>query len=85
MLYSDEAGERDLRVAKRYVPLTSTRQDASINESLKHEMYEKFLGKKKKIPTTKIGPVSIGTLFWRLAWLLPMHCDKQSSNAYYGT
>ena len=54
MLYSDEAGERDLRVAKRYAPVTSTRHDASISESLKHELYEKFLRKKKKIPTAKI-------------------------------
>ena len=42
MPYSDEAGERDLRVAKRYAPVTCTRQDASISESLKHELYEKF-------------------------------------------
>ena len=55
MPYSDEAGERDLRVAKRYAPVTSTRQDASISESLKHELYEKFLRKKKKIPPTKIS------------------------------
>ena len=53
VLYSHEAGERDLRVAKRYAPATSTRQDASISESLKHEPYEKFLRKKKKIPTAK--------------------------------
>ena len=50
MLYSDEAGERDLRVAKRYAPVTSTRQDASISESLKHELHQKFVQKKKKIP-----------------------------------
>ena len=54
MLYSDEVGERDLQVAKRYAPVTSTRQDASISGSLKHELYEKFLRKKKKIPTAKI-------------------------------
>ena len=54
MLYSDEAREQDLRVAKRYAPVTSTRQDASISESLKHELYEKFLRNKKKIPTAKI-------------------------------
>ena len=42
MLYSDEAGERDLRVAKRFAPVTSTRQDASISESLKHELYENY-------------------------------------------
>ena len=54
MLYSDEAGERDLRVAKRYAPVTSTRQNAGISESLKHELYEKFLRKKNKIPTSKI-------------------------------
>ena len=54
MLYSDVAGERDLRVAKRNVPLTSTKQDASISESLKHELYEQFLRTKKKIPTAKI-------------------------------
>ena len=50
MLYSDEAGERDLRVAKRYGPVTSTRQDASISESLKHELYQKFVQKKKEDP-----------------------------------
>ena len=54
MLYSDEAGEPDLRVAKRYAPVTSTRQDASIRGSLKHELYKKFLRKKKNIPTPKI-------------------------------
>ena len=54
MLYSDEAGERDLRVAKRYAPVLSTRQDASISESLKHELYQKFVQKKKKIPCAKI-------------------------------
>ena len=56
MLYSDEAGEQDVRVAKRYTPVTSTRQDASISERLKHELYEKFLRKIKKIPTAKIWP-----------------------------
>ena len=35
-------------------PVTSTRRDASISESLKHELYERFLRKKKKIPTVKI-------------------------------
>ena len=80
-----EAGERDLRVAKRCAPVTSTRRDASISESLKHELYEKFLRKKKKIATAKIWALSIGTLFWRLAWLLPKHCGRQSSNACYGT
>ena len=54
MLYSDEARERDLRVAKRYAPVASTRHDANIIQSLKHELYEKFLRKKKKIPTAKI-------------------------------
>ena len=54
MLHYDEAGKRDLRVAKRYAPVTSTRQDASISESLKHELYEKVLRKKKKIPNAKI-------------------------------
>ena len=85
MLYSHEAGERDLRLAKIYAPVTSTRQNASMNECFKHEPYEKFLRKKKRIPTPKFGPLSIGTLFWRLAWLLPMHCGRQSSNACYGT
>ena len=54
MLYCDEAGEPDLRVAKRYGPVTSTRQDASITKSLKHELYGKFFRKKKKIPIDKI-------------------------------
>ena len=34
--------------------MTSTRQDASFSESLKHELYEKFLRKKKQILTPKI-------------------------------
>ena len=55
MLYSDEAGERDPRVAKRYCPVTSTRQDASISESLKHELYQKFVQKKRNIPYAKIS------------------------------
>ena len=50
MLYSDEAGKRDLRVAKRFVLVSSTRQDGSISESLKHELYDKFLRKKKQDP-----------------------------------
>ena len=54
LLYYDEAGERDLQVAKKYAPVTSTRQEASIGESLKHELYENILSKKKKIPNAKI-------------------------------
>ena len=60
MLYSDEAGERDLGVAKRYAPVTSTRQGASISDSLKHELYQKFVQKKKKIPCANIwAPVQL--------------------------
>ena len=54
MLCSDEAAERDLRVAKRYAPVTSSRQEANISESLKHELYAKFSRQKKKVPTAKI-------------------------------
>ena len=54
VLYSDEARERDLRVAKRYARVTSTRQDASISESLKHELCGKFLRKKKEVPGAKL-------------------------------
>ena len=54
MLYSDQAGERDLRTAKRHGPVTSTRQDVSITESLKHELYQKFVQKRRKIPCAKI-------------------------------
>ena len=41
-------------VAKRYAPVTSTRQNGTISESLKHEPYQKFVQKKKKIPSAKI-------------------------------
>ena len=34
MVFSDEAGKRDLRVAKRYTPVASTQQDANISETL---------------------------------------------------
>ena len=53
MLYSDEAGERDLQVAKSYAPVTSTRQDASVGESLKHELYQKIVQEKKEDPVCK--------------------------------
>ena len=54
MLFSDEAGERDSRVANRYPPVTSTRQDASISQILKHELYQKFVRAKQKVPSAKI-------------------------------
>ena len=77
MLYSDEVGERDLRVAKRYAPVTSTRHDDSIGESLKHERYEKFLRKKKKIPTAKIlAPVH---------WSLVLEACMVAANALWHT
>ena len=98
MLYCDEAGERDLRVAKRYAPVTSTRQDSSISESLKHEPYDKFLRKKKKIPTAKTwAPVHRNlvleacmvaanalwqTVFRRLLWHL-MTCQEAGGCKLY--
>ena len=49
-------------MAKRYAPVTSTRQDDSISESLKHELNQNFVQKrKKKIHTAKI-------------WA-PVHCN----------
>ena len=48
MLNFDEAGERDLRVAKRYALITNTKQGATISESLTHQLYQNFLQKKKK-------------------------------------
>ena len=62
MLYYDEAGERDPQVAKRYAPVTSSRQDTSISESLTHELYENILSKKKKIPNAKIWAPIDGNL-----------------------
>ena len=72
MLYSDEVGERHLRMAKRFANVTSTRQDASISESLQHGLYKKVLRKKKTIPAAKIWAVSIVMWFWRHAWFPPM-------------
>ena len=40
----DEARERDLRLGKRFANLTSSVADKSIEETLGHEMYVKFLG-----------------------------------------
>ena len=54
MLFSDEAGKRNLRVAKRYALVTSTQQDGIISESLKHEVYQKFVRMKQKVPSAKI-------------------------------
>ena len=39
MLSSDEAVERDLRVAKRYAIDIGTQRDASFGETLKHELF----------------------------------------------
>ena len=73
----DEAGELDLRVAKRYAHVTSTRQDASIIESLKHELYEKFLRKKNKTPTVKI--------FAPVHWNLVLEVCMVVANALWQT
>ena len=63
MLFSDDAGERDLRVAKRYAHVTSTQQDDSISQTLKHELYQKFVHKKQKVPSAKkFGPQSFEML-----------------------
>ena len=78
-MYSDEAGERDLRVAKRYAPVTSTRQDASISESM--SCIRSSCRKKRRSPVPKFGRPCNETLFLRRAWLLPMPCGMWSSNA----
>ena len=54
MLLSDEVEESDLTVAKRYAPITSTQQNASISETLKHEVHQKFVRKKQRVRSTKI-------------------------------
>ena len=54
VLFSNEAGKRDLRVAKRYTLVTSTQQDGCISETLKHELHQKFMRKKQKVPSAKI-------------------------------
>ena len=46
--YTDEAGERDLRLGKRFAHLTSTVADKSIEETSGHEMYVKFLGRRAR-------------------------------------
>ena len=45
---TDEAGERDVRLGKRFAHLTSTVADKSIEETLGHEMYVKFLGRRAR-------------------------------------
>ena len=98
MLYSDEVGERDLRVAKRYAPVTSTRQDTSISESLKHKLYQRFLRNKKNILAAKFwapidrhlvleacmvaGNVMWQTVFQRLLRHL-MTCQEASGCTLY--
>ena len=43
-----------LRVAKNDVPVTSTQQDGSISKTLKHELHQKFVRTKQKVPSAKI-------------------------------
>ena len=76
---------RGLRVATRFAPVNSTGHDASINESLKHELYQKFLRKRtgrRRSPLPKFGPLCIATSVWRRVWLLPMQCSAQCCNGY---
>ena len=44
------------------MPVTSTQQDASISETLKHELYQKFVRKKQKVPSAKIWPLVHGNV-----------------------
>ena len=46
--YSDEAGERHLRVGKRFATLTTTCLEDSIRETLTHALYIKFQGRKSR-------------------------------------
>ena len=45
---SDEGGEAGLRIPKRFAPVTNTQNLASIEETLQHELYVKFVGSVKK-------------------------------------
>ena len=45
---SDEGGEAGLRIPKRFAPVTNTQNLASIEETLQHELYVKFVANLKK-------------------------------------
>ena len=51
--------QADLRVAKRFAPVTSTEPTPSIEDGLKHELYTKFCKAKTK---------GRGALSWRCTW-----------------
>ena len=53
-LFSGEARDRDLMIAKRYPPDTSTQQDANICETLKRERNQKLVRKKQKVSSAKV-------------------------------
>ena len=46
--YSDEAGERDLRLGKTFAALTTNRLEESIRATLTHELYVKFKARMKR-------------------------------------
>ena len=76
MLFSDDVGERDLRVAKRYALVASTHQDATIPETLKHEFYQKFVRKTQKVPSAKIWALSCmvtSNVLWRTIFVPLLH------------
>ena len=84
MLFSDEAGERVLRVAKGYAHVTSAQQGAGISETFKHEVYQKFMCKKQKVPFAKFwAPVHrnlvlepcmvAANLLWRTIFVRLLH------------
>ena len=45
---TDEAGERHLRLGKRFASLTYTVADKSVEDTLGHEMYVKFFGRRAR-------------------------------------
>ena len=57
--FGDETGEEDLRIAKRFAPVTSTEPSTSNKDGWKHELYTKFCKAETK---------GRGSLFWRPIW-----------------
>ena len=76
---TDEARERDLRLGKRFAHLTSTVADKSIEETLGHEMYVKFLAVPVALRSI-CGTPRGGGWFWSSVWSVPPPCGGQCSS-----
>ena len=72
---SDESGEADIRMSTRFSRITTTDSEDSIRDCLGHELYMKFVSKRKSRNTTHL---------WRPPWRpIVMECCVVSASVVW--